>query len=145
MARVPASRQSILNLMRMSHSSGCPCHGCSSLRNSALSSVRAGLNMVAGHNAQAGSTRRGYATPVDAQLEKEYAFELAASNIRFGEGVTKEVGMDFQNLGARKVGVFTDPTIKDLTPMRQSIEGLEAQGIKYEVFDRVRVEPNDER
>lgn len=101
--------------------------------------------MVAGHNAQAGSTRRGYATPVDAHLEKEYAFELAASNIRFGEGVTKEVGMDFQNLGARKVGVFTDPTIKDLTPMRQSIEGLEAQGIKYEVFDRVRVEPNDER
>lgn len=29
--------------------------------------------------------------------------------------------------------------------MRQSIQGLEAQGIKFEVFDKVRVEPNDER
>lgn len=38
---------------------------------------------------------RGYATPVDQALQKEYAFELAASNIRYGEGVTQEVGMDF--------------------------------------------------
>lgn len=53
--------------------------------------------------------------------------------------------MDFGNMKARKVGVFTDPTVRDLTPMRQSIEGLEAQGIKYEIFDRVRVEPNDKR
>jgi hydroxyacid-oxoacid transhydrogenase len=70
---------------------------------------------------------------------------MAASNIRFGEGVTKEVGMDFANMKARKVGVFTDPTVRDLTPMRQSIEGLEAQGIKYEIYDKVRVEPNDKR
>lgn len=120
--------------------------------------------MIAGHNIQSGSTTRGYATPVDAQLQKEYAFEvsfieltqrdntniicllqLAASNIRFGEGVTKEIGMDFANMKARKVGVFTDPTVRNLTPMKQSIEGLEAGGIKYEIFDRVRVEPNDER
>ncbi|UZJ57391.1 hypothetical protein CBS101457_006711 [Exobasidium rhododendri] len=141
--RMPASRSSIMNLMKMSHSSGCPCHGCSTLRSSAASSIKAGVNMINGHNAQAGSTARGYATPVDTQLQKEYAFELAASNIRFGEGVTKEVGMDFANMKARKVGVFTDPTVRNLTPMKQSIEGLEAQGVKYEIFDRVRVEPND--
>ena len=52
--------------------------------------------MVTGHNAQFGATSRGYASPVDAALEKDYAFELAASNIRFGEGVTKEVGLDFK-------------------------------------------------
>lgn len=62
-----------------------------------------------------------------------------------GDGVTREVGADLSNMKARKVGVFTDPTVRDLTPMRQSIEGLEAQGIKYEIFDRVRVEPNDKR
>ena len=27
--------------------------------------------------------------------------------------------------------------------MKQSIESLERQGVKYEIFDRVRVEPND--
>lgn len=53
--------------------------------------------------------------------------------------------MDFANMKARKVGVFTDSTVRNLTPMRQSIEGLEAQGLKYEIFDRVRVEPNDQR
>lgn len=33
-------------------------------------------------------TQRAYATPVDLPA-KEYAFEVAASNLRFGEGVTK--------------------------------------------------------
>lgn len=28
---------------------------------------------------------------------------MAAANLRFGEGVTREVGMDFKNMGARKV------------------------------------------
>jgi hypothetical protein len=32
--------------------------------------------MIAGHNAQVGTTSRGYATPVDAQMQKEYAFEV---------------------------------------------------------------------
>ena len=33
----------------------------------------------------------------------ETAFELAASSIRFGAGVTREVGMDLADLGARRV------------------------------------------
>lgn len=53
--------------------------------------------------------------------------------------------MDFANMKARKVGVFTDKTVRNLTPMKQSIQGLEAGGVKYEIFDNVRVEPNDER
>lgn len=47
------------------------------------------MRMIGKHNAQGG---RSYATPVDADVAKEYAFELAASNVRFGEGVTREVG-----------------------------------------------------
>lgn len=34
---------------------------------------------------------RKLATPVNTSSEKEYAFEVAASNLRFGEGVTAEV------------------------------------------------------
>lgn len=29
--------------------------------------------------------------------------------------------------------------------MKQSIESLDKAGVKYEIFDRVRVEPNDKR
>lgn len=68
---------------------------------------------------------------------------MAASSIRFGPGCTKEVGMDMQNLGAKKVMVVTDPTVKQLNAMKQAIQGLEAAGIQYDVFDKVRVEPKD--
>lgn len=32
--------------------------------------------------------------------------------------MTKEVGMDFANMKARKVGVFTDPNVEKLLPMK---------------------------
>lgn len=74
---------------------------------------------------------------------KEYAFEMAASSIRFGPGVTQEVGMDFKNLGAKKVAVVTDATVDKLDAMRQVREGLTREGISFEVFSNVRVEPKD--
>lgn len=52
--------------------------------------------------------------------------------------------MDFANQKARKVGVFTDGTIAKLLPMKMALESLEENGVKYEVFDRVRVEPNQQ-
>jgi hydroxyacid-oxoacid transhydrogenase len=45
-------------------------------------------------------------------LEKEYAFEMSVSNIRYGLGVTQEVGMDIQNLGIKKLAVFTDKNVR---------------------------------
>lgn len=52
--------------------------------------------------------------------------------------------MDFANFNARKVGVFTDPTVRQLLPMQTAIESLEANGVPYEIFDQCRVEPNQE-
>lgn len=80
---------------------------------------------------------------LDSSQQTEYAFEMAASSIRFGPGVTKEVGMDFANMGAKKVCVVTDSTVRNLTAMKQVEEALTAQGIAYEIFDKVRVEPKD--
>lgn len=51
--------------------------------------------------------------------------------------------MDFKNLGAKKVMVVTDGNVKKLNAMKQVIEGLENEGVAFEVFDQVRVEPKD--
>ncbi|OZJ05160.1 hypothetical protein BZG36_02210 [Bifiguratus adelaidae] len=99
------------------------------------------------HSKPAGATLSGllkygrnYATAKD---EKEYAFEMAASNIRFGEGVTSEVGMDMKNLKAKKVAVFTDPNIAQLHPLKAVVESLDKHKVNYIVYDKVRAEPTD--
>ena len=51
--------------------------------------------------------------------------------------------MDFKNMGAKKVMVVTDSTVKKLNAMKQVVQALEAEGIAFEVFDDVRVEPKD--
>lgn len=109
---------------------------------------------------------------MDLTQQKEYAFEVraapvrspltpekvSAANLRFGEGVTRvrtappwsteltrtaqEVGMDFKNQNATKVGVWTDATVSKLLPMQMAIESLETAGVPYEVWDQTRVEPN---
>jgi hydroxyacid-oxoacid transhydrogenase len=89
------------------------------------------------------SVRWTYAVSRDFSQQKEYAFEMAASSIRFGPGCTKEVGMDFRHLGAKKVLVVTDSTVLKLDAMKQVVEGLEREGIPYEVYSNTRVEPKD--
>ncbi|MCA9430377.1 MAG: iron-containing alcohol dehydrogenase, partial [Candidatus Omnitrophica bacterium] len=68
---------------------------------------------------------------------------MATSNIRYGVGVTREVGMDLADLGAKRVLVVTDPILRKLQPVSTTRESIEKEGIEYEVFDRVRVEPTD--
>lgn len=68
---------------------------------------------------------------------------MAASSIRFGPGSTKEVGMDAKNLGAKKVMVVTDQNVRTLTAFSQVAQALEHEGISFEVFDNVIVEPKD--
>lgn len=68
---------------------------------------------------------------------------MAASSIRFGPGVTQEVGMDLKNMGAKRVCVVTDENVNKLDAMRQVRESLAREGIPYEVYNKVRVEPKD--
>src|SRR5437773_8341291 len=77
-------------------------------------------------------------------MSHETAFELAASNIRFGSGVTREVGMDLADLGARRVLLVTDPTLSRMQPVAIARASIEASGIACVLYDRVRVEPTDE-
>lgn len=75
--------------------------------------------------------------------EPDYAFEMACSNIRFGPGVSKEVGMDFKNLGTTNLCVVTDKTVGQLQAVKEIFDRLSDQKIRYTVFDNTRVEPTD--
>ena len=68
---------------------------------------------------------------------------MAASAIRFGPGVTREIGMDLAELGIRHALVLTDPWIRKLPPVAAVEQSLNDNKIAYTLFDRVRVEPTD--
>ena len=73
----------------------------------------------------------------------ECAFEMATSSLRFGVGVTAEIGMDLREIGAARVLVLTDRNLAKLRPVETVCESLEGEGLRYDLFDRVRIEPND--
>ncbi len=76
-------------------------------------------------------------------MEQDIAFEMAASSIRFGWGVTREVGLDLVDRGARRVMVVTDPVLRELPPVATVRAALEEAKVPYALFDRVQIEPTD--
>jgi hydroxyacid-oxoacid transhydrogenase len=78
------------------------------------------------------------------EIVQDSAFEMAASSIRFGVGVTHEVGMDLADLGVTLVMVLTDPVLADMPPVHRVLESLEGNRVPFALYDKVRVEPTDE-
>jgi hydroxyacid-oxoacid transhydrogenase len=68
---------------------------------------------------------------------------MSVSSVRFGAGVTREVGMDLADLGVRQVLLVADPTVRGLRPAQTVVDSLEQNGLWFTVYDRVRVEPSD--
>lgn len=77
-------------------------------------------------------------------MDTDNAFEMATSNIRFGEGITAEIGMDLADAGHKTALVVTDSQLARLAPVETTIASLESTQIAYTVYDQVRVEPNDQ-
>ncbi len=71
-------------------------------------------------------------------------FEMAGSNLRFGDGVTREVGVDLKEIGARRVMVLTDPNLARLPPVATVLESLQDNGVPATLYDGVRVEPTED-
>ncbi|KAI2731775.1 hypothetical protein DTO012A8_10221 [Penicillium roqueforti] len=108
----PSAANRALNLLRTvqySHPPNCPCH-----KNPSHHHNHKQTSSLLNH------VKRRMSTPIDPSREKEYAFEMAASSIRFGPGATKEVGMDFTNLGAKRVCIVTDSNVAKLDAMKQA-------------------------
>jgi hydroxyacid-oxoacid transhydrogenase len=77
-------------------------------------------------------------------MTKDIAFEMAVSSVRFGVGVTREVGMDLKDLGAATALVITDRVLSAMRPVQIVMESLRDNGVSATLYDRVRVEPTDE-
>jgi len=77
-------------------------------------------------------------------MKYETAFEMATSGVRYGAGVTHEVGMDLSDLGTRRALVLTDATLRALPPVQTVLQSLDDNHISYVLYDRVRIEPTDE-
>jgi hydroxyacid-oxoacid transhydrogenase len=77
-------------------------------------------------------------------MTRDTAFEMAVSSVRFGIGVTHEVGMDLKEMAVASALVVTDPTVSKLPPVRNVAESLERNGVRFALYERVRIEPTDE-
>ena len=73
----------------------------------------------------------------------ETAFTMDSSAIKYGPGVTREVGYDMEALGARRVMVVTDMNLVNSETVSVVVESLRTAKIDAVVFDRVRIEPTD--
>jgi len=73
----------------------------------------------------------------------ETGFTMDTSSIKFGPGMTREVGDDMARLGCRRVMVVTDRRLSALAPVRTVMASLAASHVEAELFDRVHIEPTD--
>ena len=71
----------------------------------------------------------------------ETAFTIDTSSIKYGPGVTREVGHDMRRLGAQRVMVLTDAQLAQGSAVATALAALKAAGIDAVLFDQVRVEP----
>ena len=76
-------------------------------------------------------------------MRLETAFSIDTSSIKYGLGVTCEVGYEMGRLGAKRVMVVTDPNLADGEAVSVTLESLGTEGIDAVLFDQVHVEPTD--
>lgn len=75
-------------------------------------------------------------------LQTETGFMMDTSSIKYGPGMTREVGYEMQRMGARRVMVVTDPRLAASEPVMVTLEALRRVAIDAVLFDQVRVEPS---
>ena len=57
-------------------------------------------------------------------MKKDNAIQIATSNLRYGIGITREVGMDFKDMDVKRVLVITDENLKKSSPVQVAISSL---------------------
>lgn len=71
-------------------------------------------------------------------------FQFSAHiNLRFGAGAVKALPAEIVALGARRVMIVTDPGVHRAGLMQGLLDGLQAQGVAFEIFAEVESNPRD--
>ncbi|MCD5400024.1 MAG: iron-containing alcohol dehydrogenase, partial [Dehalococcoidia bacterium] len=83
-------------------------------------------------------------SPLNDPVITDTAFTIDTSSIKYGPGVTGEVGYEMARLGARKVLIVTDSNIVKTNAVQLAQDSLASENIQVITYDRVRVEPTDE-
>jgi hydroxyacid-oxoacid transhydrogenase len=73
----------------------------------------------------------------------ETAFAMDAASIKFGFGVTAELGFEMKRLGVERAMVLTDQSLLETTAVTISLQSLKDEGIDCVVYADVSVEPTD--
>ncbi|MFO7707757.1 MAG: hydroxyacid-oxoacid transhydrogenase [Desulfobacterales bacterium] len=76
-------------------------------------------------------------------MKLENAFTMDTSSIKYGPGVTREIGFDMEDLGCRRVVVITDSNLRGSSPVGITLEALRQRGIDAVLYDGASVEPTD--
>ena len=77
-------------------------------------------------------------------IERDNAFEMTVAAVRYGAGVTRELGIDLADRSLPRALIITDPVIARLSPARAVVDSLDANDVQWVMYDRVRVEPTEE-
>lgn len=70
-------------------------------------------------------------------------FTIAIPRYTFGRGCLREAGARAAGLGMTRVGLFTDPMLRDSAYVAAVLESLKESGIDVDVFDEITIEADD--
>lgn len=76
-------------------------------------------------------------------MKYETTFSINTSSIKFGSGVTREVGYEMRRLGAKRVMVVTDPGLADSEAVNTTLKSIAEEDIDVVLYADVEVEPTD--
>ena len=77
-------------------------------------------------------------------LGLETAFATDSASIKFGLGVTSELGFEVARLGLKRVMLLTDPGLVSSRAVTTALTSLADFDVRVAVYDRVVVEPTDD-
>lgn len=75
--------------------------------------------------------------------EFDNIFQVSSSNLRFGAGATREIGLDLEDMGLKRTLLVIDPALRELPTGQVVLEALRKARVDFDVFDDVEVEPTD--
>ncbi len=70
-------------------------------------------------------------------------FTIAIPKLTFGRGCLREAGARARGLGMVRVGLFTDPQLRDSAYVATVLESLKQDGLDVAIFDEITIEADD--